>query len=160
MKFTVILTSILFIAFNLWAEGPLDRFKALEGDWSGKFTDGNEINVSYTTISGGNAVMETFRLPDGTDMRSIYHMNGEKLMMTHYCESGNQPRLQSGTLSASKDVTLNFLDITNLSAEPKMSSYLYRVEFHFGDKDQFSQDITWMIQGKESTNKLMLVKKK
>lgn len=159
MKITVILTSILLIAVSVWA-APLDRFKALEGDWSGKFADGNEINITYTTISGGNAVMETFRMPDGTDMRSIYHMNGKKLMMTHYCESGNQPRLQSGALSESKDATLNFLDITNLNAEPKMSSYLYRVVFHFGDSDQLRQDITWMIQGKESTNKLTLVRKK
>lgn len=154
----VILISILLIAFNVWA-GPLDHLKALEGDWNGKFADGNEIKVTYTTISGGNAVMETFRLPDGTDMRSIYHMNGEKLMMTHYCESGNQPRLQSASAAEGNDVTLNFLDITNLGAEPKMSSYLYRVVFHFGDDDQLSQDITWMIQGKESTNKLTLVRK-
>ena len=158
MKVTVILISILLIAASVWA-APLDRFKALEGDWSGKFSDGNKINVTYTTISGGNAVMETFRLQDGTDMRSIYHMNGDKLMMTHYCESGNQPRLE-GSASDSKDVTLNFLDITNLSAEPKMSSYLYRIVFHFGDSDQLSQDITWMIQGKESTNQLTLVRKK
>jgi hypothetical protein len=157
MKITVILTSILFIALNLWA-GPLDHLKALEGDWNGKFADGNEIKVTYTTISGGNAVMETFRLPDGTDMRSIYHMNGEKLMMTHYCESGNQPRLQSASSADGNDVTLNFLDITNLG-EPKMASYLYRVTLHFNDKDQVSQDITWLIQGKESSNKLTLVRK-
>jgi hypothetical protein len=157
MKIAVILVSMLLIAVSVWA-GPLDRFKALEGDWTGKFDDGNEIKVTYTMISGGNAVMETFRLPDGTDMRSIYHLNGDKLMMTHYCESGNQPRLQ-GAISENKDVTLNFLDITNLNAEPKMSSYLYRVVFHFGDANQFSQDITWMIQGKESSNKLTLVRK-
>jgi hypothetical protein len=158
MKLSIILISILLIAVSVFA-GPLDRLKALEGDWSGKFGDGNEINVTYTTISGGNAVMETFRLGAGSDMRSIYHMNGDKLMMTHYCESGNQPRLQ-GAVSESKDLTLSFLDITNLNAEPKMSSYLYRVVFHFGDADQFSQDITWMIQGKESTNKLTLTRRK
>lgn len=158
MKIIVILTSILLFGFNLWA-GPLDHLKALEGDWNGKFADGNEIKVTYTTISGGNAVMETFRLPDGTDMRSIYHMNGEKLMMTHYCESGNQPRLESASPADGNDVTLNFLDITNLG-EPKMVSYLYRVTLHFGDKDQLSQDITWLIQGKESSNKLTLTRTK
>lgn len=158
MKLKVILTSILLIASHLWA-GPLDRLKALEGDWSGKFADGKEINVTYTTISGGNAVMETFRLPDGTDMRSIYHLNGDKLMMTHYCESGNQPRLQSGPLTESKDITLNFLDITNVG-DPKKSSYLYGVAFHLDNQNQISQDITWLIQGKESTNKLTLVRKK
>jgi hypothetical protein len=158
MKITLILTSILLIALNLSA-GPLDPLKALEGDWNGKFADGNEIKVTYTTISGGNAVMETFRLPDGTDMRSIYHMNGEKLMMTHYCESGNQPRLQSASAVVGNDITLNFLDITNVN-EPKMASYLYRVTLHFGDKDQLSQDITWLIQGKESSNKLTLTRNK
>jgi hypothetical protein len=157
MKIILILISILSMALNLYA-GPLDHLKALEGDWNGKFTDGNEIKVTYTTISGGNAVMETFRLPDGTDMRSIYHMNGEKLMMTHYCESGNQPRLQSTSATDGNDVTLDFLDITN-AGEPKMSSYLYRVTLHFGDKDVVNQDITWLIQGKESSNKLTLTRK-
>ena len=47
-------------------------------------------------------------------MISVFHMDGDRLLMTHYCGAGNQPRM-AGTLSADgKSVSFTFLDATNL----------------------------------------------
>jgi hypothetical protein len=158
MKFFTILLLVLPI-LGLSAATPtqLDQIKDLAGDWQANLPDGTSLNITYSPISGGTAVMEVLNLPNGTDMRSIYHLNGENLMMTHYCESGTQPRLASS--ADPNNVTLSFLDATNVGSAEK-SSYLYRVTFHFKDKDSFSQEITWMINGKESTNTWNLVRKK
>jgi hypothetical protein len=162
MRFLVILTVIFLFATGFstaFGATQFEQIKALAGDWEAEFPDGTTISITYTPISGGTAVMETLKLKNGIDMRSIYYRNGEKLMMTHYCESGNQPRLQESTSSNPNDIALSFLDITNVPS-PESSSYLYRVVFHFKDADSFSQDITWMINGKESTNTWNLQRKK
>jgi hypothetical protein len=52
-------------------------------------------NVSYQLISGGAAIMERIMPPNEPSMVSIYHLDGDKLMMTHYCSAGNQPRMQA-----------------------------------------------------------------
>jgi hypothetical protein len=160
MKFVTALFLLLPIV-GLSATTPIqfDQIKALAGDWQAKLPDGKTLDITYIPISGGTAVMEVLNMPDGTDMRSIYHLNGENLMMTHYCESGNQPRLESTPSSDPNNFTLSFVDASNIG-NPEQSSYLYKVTFHFKDKDSFSQDITWMINGKESTNTWYLVRTK
>ena len=48
-------------------------------------------------------------------MITMFHMDGSRLLMTHYRGAGNQPRM-TGTLSPDgKSVTFDFLDATNLS---------------------------------------------
>jgi len=160
MKFVTALFLLLpIIGLSAATPAQFDQLKALAGDWQTQLPDGRLLNITYTPISGGTAVMEVLNLPDGTNMRSIYHLNGDTLMMTHYCESGNQPRLETTSSANPNDITFSFLDATNVGS-PDKSSYLYKVTFHFKDKDSFSQDITWMINGKESTNTWELVRKK
>lgn len=162
MKLAAVFTAILLFAFgfaSVFATSQFDQIKALDGDWVAKFPDGTTMNITYTTISGGTAVMEVLYLPNGTDMRSIYHQNGERIMMTHYCESGTQPRLQSNSSTDSNALALSFVDVTNVPV-PEKSAYLYKVVFHFKDHDSFSQDVTWMVQGKESTQTWDLTRKK
>ena len=162
MKRFTVSAAIFLLAFAfspVFATTQFDQLKALAGDWVAKLPDGTTMNLTYTSISGGTAVMEVLNLPNGTDMRSIYHQNGDNIMMTHYCESGTQPRLQSNSSTDSTALALSFVDVTNVPV-PEKSAYLYKVVFHFKDNDSFSQDVTWMVQGKESTQTWNLQRKK
>jgi hypothetical protein len=131
MKIFLSMSAIFLLTLHLSAATPaeteLGQIKALAGDWEAKFPDGTTLNINYTPISNGTAVMEILTLPNGTDMRSIYHVNGDKLMMTHYCESGNQPRLQStnGAAATPDSIELSFLDITNV---PSLQSFVSRTK--------------------------------
>jgi hypothetical protein len=52
-------------------------------------------------------------------MISMFHMDGDRLLMTHYCGAGNQPRMVATVSPDSKTVTFNYLDATNLlSSQP------------------------------------------
>jgi hypothetical protein len=57
------------------------------------------------------------------EMVNMYHLDGEKLMMTHYCAQGIQPRMKLA--SSDKGVLkFEFQDCTNLKSrdDPHMDS--------------------------------------
>jgi len=48
-------------------------------------------------------------------MISVYHLDGDRLILTHYCEVGNQPRMQATSFDPkSNEIDFNFLDATNM----------------------------------------------
>lgn len=47
------------------------------------------------------------------DMITMFHLDGDRLMMTHYCAAGNQPRFTVASADATS-VSFDFLDGTNI----------------------------------------------
>ena len=80
-------------SFHLFADSGLDKIKSLVGEWETTTADGKSGTVKYELISNGTAVEERLGMHE-EEMVTIYHMNGDKLMMTHYCAFNNQPRLK------------------------------------------------------------------
>ena len=87
----------------------LEQVAALAGTWTGtaKHADGKEepTTVTYRVTSGGSAVEETLSPGTPREMVSMYHDQGGKLAMTHYCMLGNQPTMEL-TSAASGRVNL------------------------------------------------------
>ena len=94
---------------------PLDRFKALKGAWDADIDgDGkSDATVEYRVVGAGSAVVETLFAGTEHEMVTVYHMDGEALMCTHYCAAGNQPRLKAVKVEADT-VAFEMKDITNL----------------------------------------------
>lgn len=75
---------------------PLDRLKGLAGTWTGTGGHGEqkmEMSVVYRVTGGGSAVVETLFPGTEHEMVTVYHMNGDRLELTHYCAAGNQPHM-------------------------------------------------------------------
>lgn len=70
------------------SNATFDRMKALAGDWEGSNGRGLPARLNYRVSSGGTVLLETLtsREPGGKDieMLTAYHLDGDKLMMTHY----------------------------------------------------------------------------
>ena len=101
------------------AQQSFASIKALAGQWEGKNQMGDPIQVSYRLTAGGSAVMsEIVSQMNGKseDMITMFNMDGDRLLLTHYCEAGNQPRMQASTSPDGKTITFNFLDATNLAS--------------------------------------------
>lgn len=126
---------------------PMEKMRSLAGTWKGEILNSpveseKVARIVYESVSGGQAVME--RLLMGTDekseMISIYHQEGDQLMMTHYCSSNTQPRLR--TRSWAKDVSqfkLEFVDSTNILKANWMN--IVSLTLDFPAKDRMRQ--TW-----------------
>src|SRR3989442_742256 len=124
MKRTVMVPIVVLAAAALLAAAPapkknnpdFEKMKSLVGEWAGKSDGGNSVTVSYKLVSSGTALMETLDPGGEFEMVSLYHPDGDRLMMTHYCAAGNQPRMRSAKSSGdSTTISFSYVDPTNLS---------------------------------------------
>jgi hypothetical protein len=78
------------------ARQALDRIKTLVGTWEGNIgaPDGPKGSVRYELTGGGHIVKETLFPETDHEMLTIYHLDGETLLATHYCSSGNAPLMK------------------------------------------------------------------
>jgi hypothetical protein len=129
------------------AQKVLDRFKAMAGTWEGKSPKGQTSKVKYELVAGGTAVMSESQMI-GDDMTSMFYVDGERLMMTHFCPSGNQPRMQATISTDLKTVAFEFVDATNLSG-PQVG-HMHRAVYVFSDTGHYSEEWTWRQEGKDA----------
>jgi hypothetical protein len=110
----ILLTATAFAQTD--AQKSFEKLKALSGTWEGS-AENRPVQVSFRLTSHGSALMS--EIQGDEDMISMFHLDGDHLMMTHYCAVGNQPRM-IGTMSPDgKTMTFTFVDATNLiSSQP------------------------------------------
>jgi hypothetical protein len=65
---------------------------SLAGKWTGVADDGQTLHVTYSLHANDSVLMENWQFR-GTDALTLYHLDNETLMATHYCPLCNQPRL-------------------------------------------------------------------
>jgi hypothetical protein len=151
MKVRTIVALVVLLAVSLpvWGASPaaagFDSLKTLAGAWDFKGPDGKPAQVTWRLVSGGSALME--ELPHDS-MVTMYHLNNDKLLMTHYCSAMNQPRMQADISADGKTITFNFLDATNL-ASPN-DGHMQKMVLTFKDKDHFSEQWVFSKDGKDA----------
>jgi len=137
-----------------------EAMKSLAGTWTGKNSMGGAIQVSYRTTAGGSALFGEIQMEmqgRSEDMISMIHMDGDRLLLTHYCEAGNQPRMLATASPDGKTITFNFLDATNLSSPD--AGHMNRVIFTFVDANHHAEDWQFLDHGKEHVEHFDLQKK-
>jgi hypothetical protein len=153
-----VLSSQSIFAQNQAAAG-FNKLKSLAGDWQGKDPDGNDLKVNYQVVSGGSALIETLQNANEPSMVTLYHLDGDKLMVTHYCSSGTQPRMVAETPAGDiKNLNFKFFDITNL-ANPD-AGHMRSLAVTFQGQDHIRQVWTWRLEGKDQITTFELERKK
>ncbi len=127
-----------------------ERMKQLEGEWRGHWEPGGiSTTVRYTVTGNGSALVEEYVLEgeSRTTMATVYHLDGDRLMLTHYCSIKNQPRMvAAGSFGDQNSATFEFLDITNHSE----GGYSRRLELSLIDADRTSVHYTGSRTGRRS----------
>lgn len=158
---TAAVSVFLFAAVLSWAQPDaqkaLDRFKSMAGTWNGKGAHGETSEVTYQLIAGGTSVMADIKMGDEA-MTSLFYVDNGRLLMTHFCPSNNQPRMQAVIAPDGKTVTFDFLDATNL-ASPQVG-HMHKVVYVFTDSDHYNEDWTWKHEGKDSHFQFEMQRKK
>ena len=99
------------------ADALFSKLQDLAGVWrlsNPKNARDTAFRISYKPISRNTALVEVFGDPNGAVTETVYHMDGDSLMATHYCAQGNQPRLRLRNDSTSESLHFTFFDVTNL----------------------------------------------
>jgi hypothetical protein len=129
------------------AQQAFDKLKTLVGEWQGVASGGQKAKVTYRLVSNGSALVEDLAVGADETMVTIYHLDGDRLMATHYCGAGNQPRMVSTPEPKNPNViTFKFLDATNLSSADV--GHMRDLVVTFADIDHFTQQWTWREKGK------------
>ena len=118
---------------NPHAAAQLDKLKALEGDWVATGGAMPGMTVSYGLTAGGSTVVET--LMEGTDheMITMYYLDGDDLVLTHYCVLGNQPHMQA---RPSTDDTITFDCYGGGNLADHSAQHMHRGVFIFEGADR------------------------
>src|SRR5262245_39519282 len=138
---------VAFVAllFMAQAKSPavqgFEKLKALEGEWidvDGAFGEKGKVAVTYKVTGGGHTVIETFPVGTPQEMVTAYHLEGGKLVLTHYCSANNQPRMTSTGLQGN---TLTFDFAGGANIEPATTSHMHSAKIEFTSNDEIKA--TW-----------------
>jgi hypothetical protein len=126
--------------------------KALEGSWVGQVTtvparseiDGKRMQVTLRVTSMGNALMHEMKGEGrADDPITMMYVDGDRLLLTHYCDAGNRPRMVGKLTPDGKSTEFDFLDVTgNLQY-----GHMQHAVFNFVDADHHSEEWTYLEPG-------------
>jgi len=159
MLSVVVLMSLSIAAFaQSDAQKSFDKLKTLAGTWEGTF-EGKPIQVSLRVTSMGSALMHEMRGSGPEDPITVFTVDGDRLLLTHYCDAGNQPRMLATISPDGKTITFNFLDATNLQSS--QGGHMQSAVFNLIDSEHHTE--TWnfaMADGKQMGGLLELKRTK
>lgn len=111
------------------------RLKTLAGEWEATTGQG-KMHLSIEPIAAGTALVERETAENMPPMLTVYYLDGGRLLLTHYCMTGNQPRMQEKAFNPETgDVEFAFLDATNLASPAAV--HMHNARFHLADHDRF-----------------------
>jgi hypothetical protein len=113
-----------------------ESFKALSGEWidvDGAAGPKGAVLATYRLTGGGSAVVETLFPGARHEMTTIYHRDGNDMVLTHYCAGGNQPRMRARQVKANT-VAFEFDGGTNF--DPARDSHMHEATIEFVGKDE------------------------
>ena len=123
------------IADDTPAQAAFAQLKSLVGEWRGVFPSGREHTVSYRLTAGGSTLVETWTLSPTRESMTLYALDGDRLLATHYCPQGNQPRLRFDGIDEEGRYRFEFVDGTNLQVADR--SHQHRFWLAFDDADHY-----------------------
>jgi hypothetical protein len=113
------------------------RLKTLAGEWQADTSMG-KAHVTYEVIAGGASLVERESAEKMPAMLTVYHLDGDRLMLTHYCMAGNQPRMQARSFdSKTGELRFQFLDATNLASG---AGHMHNATIRVVDNDHLTSE--------------------
>jgi hypothetical protein len=138
------------------AQAAFEQLKSLAGRWEGKQNGDQPVAVSFRLTGGGTSLLS--EIEGQEDMISMIHMDGPgRLLLTHYCSAGNQPRMLATFSADGRVFTFDFVDATNLAHAD--DGHMQRVVFSIIDANHHTEEWTFVDHGKQSKEVLDLRRK-
>ncbi len=123
------------------AQQSFNQLKTLAGHWTGTLNgaaDGVPLDVNLRVTSLGNTLMHEMKstaAPD--DPITMFTIDGDKLVLTHYCDAGNQPHMVGTVSPDGKTYSFDFVSATNLL--PTQHGHMQHVVFNIIDADHHTE---------------------
>jgi hypothetical protein len=158
LALSVVLLSLSTLALaQSDAQKSFDKLKTLAGSWEGTVTtdpqqtgaQGKSVQISLRGTSMGNAVLHEMKVegrPD--DPITMLYLDDDRLLLTHYCDAGNRPRMVGKMTPDGKTVEFDFLDV----AGSTQHGHMHHAVFTVVDANHHTEDWTYMMPGDKPVN--------
>jgi hypothetical protein len=141
------------------AQKSFTQLKTITGSWEGAVTldppmpemsDGKPLHVSLRETSRGNALVHEMQ-EAGTPLDAakydhpvtMIYLEGDRLMLTHYCDAGNRPRMAARPSADGKRVEFDLLDVSGSTKY----GHMQHAVFTSIDANHHLEDWTFMMPG-------------
>lgn len=134
------------------AQKSFDQIKTLAGSWEGHVTtiprqadiEGKPVQLSLRVTSMGNAMVHEMTgagRPD--DPITMLYLDENRLLLTHYCDAGNRPRMIGKMSPDGRTVEFTFLDVAGSTQYGHMDHAVFTAI----DANHHTEDWTYMEPG-------------
>jgi hypothetical protein len=134
------------------AQQSFDQLKTLAGSWEGHVTtvppqadiEGKAMQVTLRVTSMGNSIVHEMTGAGRPDHPvTMLYLSGDRLLLTHYCDAGNRPRMTGKTSADGKTVDFEFLDVDG----GLQYGHMHHAVFTAIDANHHVEDWTYMEPG-------------
>jgi len=153
------------------AQKSFDLLKNLAGTWQGPVTtepaqhnmgDGTFTQVTMRVTSRGNAFVHEVYEPNKPDdparydhPLTMFYVEGDRLLLTHYCDAGNRPRMSGKVSPDGKKVEFDLVDVSGSTER----GHMQHAVFTFVDADHHIEDWTYLLPGDKPVRARMDMKR-
>jgi hypothetical protein len=135
-----------------------DQIKSLMGHWEGSTPDGKKGQATYELISNGSVVMERLSVANEPEMITMYSLEADRILVTHYCSAGNQPTMQTAPSPAANG-KLDFTFLRLAGAKSPDEGHMVSLSVSMPDKSHLVEVWTFADHGKTLTENLNFIRK-
>ncbi len=125
------------------AQRAFEKLKTLSGSWQGTIM-GVPINYTIRAASSGTAILQegnTTKGPTPDHEITMFYLDGDRLLATHYCDAGNRVNLEGKISADGKSVEFSFLDV----AGSTKYGLVRRVMFTMIDVNKHIEEFTFVV---------------
>jgi hypothetical protein len=139
------------------AQKAFELMKTLAGSWEGSIM-GMSTQITIRVTSSGNAILHEATGQGRPDNPiTMFYVDGDRLLLTHYCDSGNRPRMVGKTSPDGKTVEFDFLDVSGSTQRGMMNHMVFTMI----DANHHSEGAGYMLPGnKPMTGQFVLTRTK
>ena len=138
--------SAAFAADKTRSAEAFDRLSSLKGEWKGEIK-GIDTTLICTVTANSSALMEQCRPGKGPEMITMFTVDGDHLIATHYCSAKNQPQMATPAITdAQRPLAFSLVRVTGLkSADDWHNTGLTVIQ---EDNDHLTQEWSYQFKGK------------
>jgi hypothetical protein len=125
------------------AQKAFEKMKTLAGSWEGSIM-GMSTQITIRVTSSGNAILHEATGPGRPDNPiTMFYVDGDRLLLTHYCDAGNRPRMVGKISPDGKAVEFDFLDVSGSTQRGMMNHMVFTMI----DANHHSEAATYILPG-------------
>jgi phage tail protein X len=153
------------------AQKSFTQLKSMAGTWQGPVTldppqtemgAGTVMQLSLRVTSRGNALVHEMKEAGTPDdpahydhPLTMFYLDSDRLLLTHYCDAGNRPRMVARTSADGKTVEFDFVDV----AGGTEYGHMHHAVFTLIDANHHIEDWTYMMPGDKPVHAHMDLKR-